>query len=29
VLALLLAMVVKANELAGSVDPEELRVLSG
>lgn len=29
VLALLLAMVVKANELAGTVDPEELRVLTG
>ena len=29
VLALLLAMVVKANELAGTVDPSELRVLYG
>lgn len=29
VLALLLAMVVKANELAGTIDPEELRVLTG
>lgn len=29
VLALMLAMVVKANELAGTVDPEELRVLYG
>jgi len=29
VLALLIAMVVKANELAGTVDPEELRVLTG
>jgi len=29
VLALLLAMVVKANELAGTVDPGELRVLYG
>lgn len=29
VLALLLAMVVKSNELAGTVDPEELRVLTG
>ena len=29
VLALLLAMVVKANELAGTVDPEQLRVLTG
>src|ERR1051326_5113077 len=29
VLALLLAMVVKANELAGTVDPEELRILTG
>lgn len=29
VLALLLAMVVKANETAGSTDPEELRVLTG
>jgi multicomponent Na+:H+ antiporter subunit C len=29
VLALLLAMVVKANELAGTVDPEQLRVLVG
>ena len=29
VLALMLAMVVKANELAGTVDPDELRVLYG
>lgn len=29
VLALLLSMVVKANELSGTVDPEELRVLTG
>jgi len=29
VLALLLAMVVKAHELGGSVDPEELRVMFG
>lgn len=29
VMALLLAMVVKANELAGTVDPEELRILTG
>jgi multicomponent Na+:H+ antiporter subunit C len=29
VMALLLAMVVKANELAGTVDPEELRVMYG
>lgn len=29
VLALMLAMVVKANELSGTVDPEELRVLYG
>lgn len=29
VLALLIAMVVKANELSGTVDPEELRVLTG
>lgn len=29
VMALLLSMVVKANELAGTVDPEELRILSG
>jgi multicomponent Na+:H+ antiporter subunit C len=29
VMALLLAMVVKANELAGTIDPEELRVLCG
>ncbi len=29
VLALLLAMVVKANELSGTIDPEELRVLTG
>jgi multicomponent Na+:H+ antiporter subunit C len=28
-LALMLAMVVKANELAGTVDPDELRVLYG
>lgn len=29
VMALLLSMVVKANEVAGSVDPEELRILMG
>ncbi len=29
VLALMLAMVVKANEISGTVDPEELRVLYG
>src|SRR5579885_667111 len=29
VLALLLSMVVKANEVAGTVDPDELRVLTG
>lgn len=29
VMALLLSMVVKANEVAGTVDPEELRVLTG
>ena len=29
VAALLLSMVVKANELANTVDPEELRVLTG
>lgn len=29
VMALLLSMVVKANELAGTVDPEELRFLMG
>lgn len=29
VLALMLAMVVKANELSGTVDPDELRVLYG
>ncbi len=29
VAALLLAMVVKANELANTVDPEELRILTG
>lgn len=29
VVALLLAMVVKANELANTVDPEELRILTG
>lgn len=29
VMALLLAMVVKANELAGTVDPEQLRVMTG
>jgi len=29
VMALLLSMVVKANELAGTVDPEELRILTG
>jgi multicomponent Na+:H+ antiporter subunit C len=29
VMALLLSMVVKANELAGTVDPEELRVMTG
>ena len=29
VMALLLSMVVKANELAGTVDPEDLRILTG
>lgn len=29
VMALLLAMVVKANEIGGTVDPNELRVLTG
>ncbi|HET9741140.1 MAG TPA: cation:proton antiporter subunit C [Terriglobales bacterium] len=29
IMALLLSMVVKANEVAGSVDPEELRVMQG
>ncbi len=29
VMALLLSMVVKANELAGTVDPEELRIMQG
>ncbi|HZP23147.1 MAG TPA: cation:proton antiporter subunit C [Terriglobales bacterium] len=29
VAALLLSMVVKANEVAGTVDPEELRILMG
>jgi multicomponent Na+:H+ antiporter subunit C len=29
VMALLLSMAVKANELAGTVDPEELRFLTG
>jgi multicomponent Na+:H+ antiporter subunit C len=29
VMALLLAMVVKAHELAGTIDPEELRVMYG
>ena len=29
VMALLLSMVVKANEVAGTVDPEELRILMG
>ena len=29
VMALLLSMVVKSNEIAGTVDPEELRVLTG
>jgi multicomponent Na+:H+ antiporter subunit C len=29
VMALLLAMVVKANEIAGTVDPDELRILMG
>ena len=29
VMALLLSMAVKANELAGTVDPEELRILTG
>ncbi|HLZ40726.1 MAG TPA: cation:proton antiporter subunit C [Candidatus Sulfotelmatobacter sp.] len=29
VAALLLAMVVKANELANTIDPEELRILTG
>ncbi len=29
VMALLLSMVVKANEIAGTVDPEELRIIMG
>ena len=29
VMALLLSMVVKANEIAGTVDPEELRIMMG
>jgi multicomponent Na+:H+ antiporter subunit C len=29
VMALLLSMVVKANEVAGTVDPDELRILMG
>lgn len=29
VMALLLSMVVKANELAGTVDPDQLRILTG
>jgi len=29
VMALLLAMVVKAHELAGTIDPDELRVIHG
>jgi multisubunit Na+/H+ antiporter MnhC subunit len=29
VAALLLSMVVKANELANTVDPDELRILTG
>jgi multicomponent Na+:H+ antiporter subunit C len=29
VMALLLSMVVKANEVAGTVDPEQLRILTG
>jgi multicomponent Na+:H+ antiporter subunit C len=29
VMALLLSMVVKANELAGTIDPEELRIMKG
>jgi len=29
IMALLLSMVVKSNEVAGTVDPEELRVLTG
>ena len=29
VMALLLSMVVKANELAGTVDPEDLKILTG
>jgi multicomponent Na+:H+ antiporter subunit C len=29
VIALLLSMVVKANEIAGTVDPEELRIMMG
>ena len=28
-MALLLSMVVKANELAGTVDPEDLKILTG
>ena len=29
VMALLLSMVIKANELAGTIDPEELRIMKG
>lgn len=29
VMALLLSMVVKANEVAGTIDPEELRIMMG
>jgi len=29
VMALLLSMVVKANELAGTVDPDQLRIMTG
>ncbi|MFY9789569.1 MAG: cation:proton antiporter subunit C [Candidatus Sulfotelmatobacter sp.] len=29
VMALLLSMVVKANELAGTIDPEDLKILTG
>ncbi len=29
VMALLLSMVVKANEVAGTIDPEELRIMTG
>jgi hypothetical protein len=29
VMALLLSMVVKANELAGTIDPEELKIMQG